>query len=129
MILPRISISTSSYSGSKTAYRYEQASVALNHYFSDLNAVGVQLLASTTGGESPFNFDVLDTTRELDIRLQLGNRHLVTAGRVRYDLSRRGVIDYQVAIAPRLRGFSPVFSYNFRTRSLGLGIEVEGITF
>lgn len=129
VLLPRISVSTSSYSGSKTAYRYDQASVALNHYFSDLSAVGVQYLASTTSGDSPFNFDVLDTTRELDVRLQLGNRHLVAAGRVRYDLSRSGVIDYQVALSPTLRGFSPVFSYNFRTRSLGLGIEVKGITF
>jgi len=129
VILPRFSVSTSSYSGSKTAYRYDQVSVALNHYFSDLNAVSVQYLASTTGGDSPFNFDVLDTTRELDVRLQLGNRCLVTAGRIRYDLSRSGVIDYQVVIAPALRGFSPVFSYSFRTRSLGLGIEVKGITF
>ena len=129
VILPRFSVSTSSYSGSKTAYRYDQVSVALNHYFSDLNAVSVQYLASTTGGDSPFNFDVLDTTRELDVRLQLGNRRLVTAGRIRYDLSRSGVIDYQVVIAPALRGFSPVFSYSFRTRSLGLGIEVKGITF
>ena len=72
---------------------------------------------------------LLDTTRELDVRLQLGNRRLVTAGRIRYDLSRSGVIDYQVVIAPALRGFSPVFSYSFRTRSLGLGIEVKGITF
>ncbi len=39
------------------------------------------------------------------------------------------VIDYQIAVAPALRGFIPVFSYNFRTRSLGLGIEVKGITF
>ena len=40
-----------------------------------------------------------------------------------------GVIDYQIAVAPALRGFIPVFSYNFRTRSLGLGVEIKGITF
>ena len=129
VLLPSILISTSSYSGSKSAYRYDQINVAVNHYFSDLTAVGVQFLASSASGDSPFNFDVLDTSRELDLRFQTGNRRLIVAGRVRYDLAQGGVIDYQAAIGPALRGFIPVFSYNFRTRSLGLGIEVEGLTF
>ncbi len=129
VLQPRILISTSGYSGSKKAYRYDQLDVAVNHYFSDLTAVGVQFLASNTGGDSPFNFDVLDTTRELDLRVQTGNRKLITAARVRYDLSHGGVIDYQLAVAPALRGFTPVFSYNFRTRSVGLGLEIKGVTF
>lgn len=129
VLQPRLLISTNSYSGSKKAYRYDQVDVAINHYFSDITAVGVQFLASNTSGDSPFNFDVLDTSRELDMRIQLGNRHLVTAGRLRYDLSHSGVIDYQVALAPALSGFIPVFSYNFRTRSVGLGLEIKGVTF
>jgi len=129
VIQPRFSISSSGYSGGKSAYRYSQLAVDINHYFSDLAAVGVQFKGSTASGDSPFNFDVLDSTRELDLRLQMGNRHLVVAGRVRYDLSRSGVIDYQLALSPALRGLLPVFSYNFRTRSLGLGVEVKGITF
>ena len=129
VLLPSVSISTSSYSGSKSAYRYDQINVAVNHYFSDLTAIGVQLLVSSTSGDSPFNFDVLDTSRELDLRFQTGNSHLIVAGRVRYDLSQGGVIDYQAAIGPALRGFIPVFSYNFRTRSVGLGLEVKGLTF
>ena len=129
VLLPRVSVSTSSYSGDETAYRYDQLSLAVNHYFSTVSAVGIQYLASTTSGASPFNFDVLDTSRELDVRVQIGSDRLVAAGRVRYDLSRGGVIDYQLALSPALRGFSPVFSYNFRTRSLGLGIEIKGITF
>jgi len=126
---PRVSVSTSGYSGSKRAYRYNQLDLAASHYFSDLTAVGVQFLASTTSGDSPFNFDVLDTSRELDVRLQTGSRQLITAGRVRYDLSRHSVIDYQIAVAPALGGFTPVFSYNFRTRTIGLGAEIKGITF
>ena len=129
VLQPRLLISTSGYSGSKNAYRYDQVDVAVNHYFSDITALGVQFLASNTSGDSPFNFDVLDTSRELDLRLQLGDRHLITAGRLRYDLSHSGVIDYQIAVAPTQHGFIPVFSYNFRTRSLGLGVEVKGITF
>ena len=129
VLLPRVSVTSNGYSGTKSAYRYDQVSVAVNHYFSDVSAVGVQFLASTTGGNSPFNFDVLDTSRELDVRLQLGSSRLVTAGRVRYDLAHSGVIDYQVAVSPVLRGLAPVFSYDFRTRSLGLGLELPGITF
>lgn len=129
VLQPRFSVSSSGYSGGKSAYRYSQLAVDVNHYFSDLAALGVQFKGSTASGDSPFNFDVLDSTRELDVRLQMGNRHLVVAGRVRYDLSQSGVIDYQLALAPALRGLLPVFSYNFRTRSLGLGVEVKGVTF
>ncbi len=129
VLLPSISITTNSYSGDKTAYRYDQINVAVNHYFSPLTAVGVQFLASSTSGNSPFNFDVLDTSRELDLRFQTGTARLVAAGRIRYDLSRGGVIDYQIALGPALRGLIPVFSYNFRTRSLGVGIQVQGLTF
>ena len=129
VIQPRFSVSSSGYSGSKSAYRYSQLAVDVNHYFSDLAAVSVQFKGSNASGDSPFNFDVLDSTRELDIRAQMGNRHLVVAGRVRYDLSRSNVIDYQLALSPALRGLLPVFSYNFRTRSLGLGVEVKGVTF
>ena len=129
VIEPRFSISSSGYSGGKSAYRYDQLAIAVNHYFSDLAAVGVQFKASNASGDSPFNFDVLDSTRELDVRVQMGNRHLVVAGRVRYDLSQSGVIDYQLALSPALRGLLPVFSYNFRTRSLGLGVEVKSVTF
>ena len=126
---PRVSVSTSGYSGSKKAYRYDQLDIAVNHYFSDLTAVGVQFLASNTSGDSPFNFDVLDTSREMDFRLQVGSRHFITALRVRYDLSHYRVIDYQIALAPALGGFIPVFSYNLRTRSVGLGVEIKDITF
>lgn len=129
VLLPSVSVTSSSYIGTKSAYRYGQINIAVNHYFSPLSAVGVQFLASSTSGSSPFDFDVLDTSRELDLRLQTGTPHLVVAGRVRYDLSRSGVFDYQAAIGPSLRGFIPILSYSFRTRSLGLGIEVKGLTF
>ena len=129
VLLPSISITTNSYSGNKTAYRYGQINVAVNHYFSPLTAVGLQFLGSSTSGDSPFNFDVLDTSRELDLRFQSGTARLVAAGRIRFDLSRGGVIVYQVALCPALRCLIPVFFYNFRTRSLGLGLQVKGLTF
>lgn len=129
VLLPSISITTNSYSGNKTAYRFGQINIAVNHYFSPLTAVGVQFLGSSTSGDSPFNFDVLDTSRELDVLFQTGTARLVAASRIRYDLSTGRVIDYQVALGPALRGFIPVFFYNFRTRSLGLGIQVKGLTF
>lgn len=129
VIQPRVSVTAHRYPGRAETYRYTQAAVALNHYFSDLSAVGLQFSAADTHGDSPFNFDVLDTSREMDARLQIGDRHLVLAGQLRYDLTRSRVLDYKLAVAPGLRGFTPVFSYNFRTRSIGVGIEIEGLTF
>ncbi len=129
VLLPSVSVHTSSYSGDKAAYRYDQINIAVNHYFSPLTAVGVQFLASSTSGNSPFNFDVLDTSRELDLRFQAGTARFVAAGRIRYDLAAGGVIDYQAALGPAARGFIPVLSYNFRTRSVGLGLQVQGLTF
>lgn len=129
VLQPRVSVTSQRYPGRLESYRYMQVAVALNHYFSDLSAASLQFSAADTHGNSPFNFDVLDTSREMDARLQIGDRHLAFAGQLRYDLTRSRVLDYKLAVAPGLRGFTPVFSYNFRTRSIGLGIEIEGLTF
>ena len=115
-------------SGSKS-YAYSQYSMALNHYFSPYSAVGVQYIVSQPGGDSPFNFDVLDTTREVDGRLQAGDRKLAVAASVRYDALHPHVIDYTLAVAPGLRGFTPVFSYRFFSRAFGIGFEIPGLTF
>ena len=131
--LPGYALTTNHYSGlgasrasSGTSYSYSQYSLALNHYFSDFSAAGVQFIASQPGGDSPFNFDVLDTTRELDGRIQVGDRKLAVAGSIRYDALHPHVIDYTLAVAPGLRGFTPVFSYRFFSRAFGIGFEIPG---
>ena len=129
VILPRLSYVTNRYAGRTLSYSYSQVSLALNHYFSDRRAVGVQYLASAVHGDSPFNFDVLDTDSELDGRFQTGDHRLALAGLVRYDLLRHDIIDYKITVAPSQRGFIPVFSYSFQSRSFGVGFDVEGLTF
>ncbi len=131
VILPFVQTTANAYnvSGLRSRYNYAQFGMAVNHYFSDRSAIGLQYVGSKQSGDSPFNFDVIDTSRELDGRIQVGNRRLAVAGQVRYDLTRGGVIDYKLAVAPGLAGLTPIFSYNFRNRSVGVGVAIEGITF
>ncbi len=129
VILPQVQLTSNFYSGQRRAYRFAQLSVAASHYFSQTNAVGIRYLQSGESGDSPFDFDHLDTTRELDMRAQIGSVRRTVAALVRYDLARGGVIDYKLAVAAGLQGITPVLSYNFRNRSIGLGVEILGVTF
>jgi hypothetical protein len=129
LIAPRVSWTANYYSGDKSSYRYTQLSIAAHHYFSDRSAIGVTYTHSKTTGDSPFNFDVLDTAREVDTRLQIGNRRLVVSCLQRYDLVRHQAIGYQAAIARGLKGVWPVLDYDSRRRNLSFGLEVEGVTF
>ncbi len=129
VLLPQVQLTSNFYSGQQRAYKFAQLSIAASHYFSEQSAVGVRYLQSGESGDSPFDFDHLDTTRELDIRAQTGSARRAVAALVRYDLARGGVIDYKLAVAAGLEGITPVLSYNFRNRSIGLGVEVPGLTF
>lgn len=129
LFLPRVQLTMNYYSGQKNTYRYAQAGAEIAHYFSPFSAVGAGVLVATTHGDSPFGFDVLDTTREFDTRVQVGNRRLAVGAMFRYDLQRSQIIDYRLAVAPGLRGITPVISYNFRSRSVGFGVDITGLTF
>ena len=129
LLLPRAQVTLNSYNKSPQTYRYTQIAVALEHDFSPRSAIGLQYLAADTHGDSPFDFDVLDTSRELDGRLQMGSRRITVAGEVRYDLRERGVIEYRLSIAPGLRGLRPIFSFNSRSGTVGVNAEIEGLTF
>lgn len=129
VLLPQVQLTSNFYGGARRAYKFAQLSVAASHYFSQTDAIGVRYLQSGESGDSPFDFDHLDTTRELDIRAQTGSARRSVAGLVRYDLARGGVIDYKLAVAVGLEGITPVLSYNFRSRSIGLGVEIVGVTF
>lgn len=128
-LLPQVQLTSNFYSGQRRAYKFAQVSIAASHSFSQYNAVGVQYLQSGESGDSPFDFDHLDTTRELDFRAQTGSARRSVAGLVRYDLARGGVIDYKLAVGVGLEGITPVLSYSFRNRSIGLGVEIPGVTF
>jgi len=129
VVVPSITLTGNSYSGTRSTYSFLQTSFAVNHYFTDRTALGVQYSQASTSGKSPFNFDTLDTTRELDTRLQVGNHHFAVEGLVRYDLVRESVIGYKIAIAPTLPGIIPVIEFDSTSRSVGVNLEIEGITF
>jgi len=136
VLLPGFAATVNRYGGiganrasGSSSYSYSQYSLALNRYFSPYSAAGVNYIVSQPAGDSPFNFDVLDTTRELDGRVQLGNQKLAVAASVRYDALHPHVIDYTLAVAPGLHGFTPVFSYRFFSRAFGIGVEIPGLTF
>lgn len=129
VIVPSVTFTGNRYSKTNQPYHYEQLGIAVNHYFSDRTALGVQLLASDVHGTSPFNFDVLDTSREIDTRIQIGNHAFAISGLMRYDLVRDSLFDYKIAIAPSLPGLIPVIGYDFQSRSISLDVQVEGVTF
>lgn len=124
VIQPSLGYTSNTYSGQKSYYSYTRASVAVNHYFTDYSAVSVQYQNSITHGDTPFDFDALDTSRELGVRVQVGNRHLAVAGQARFDLARGGIIDYKLTVAPALHGFTPLITYSFQERALGFSIYV-----
>jgi len=129
VMIPSVTLTGNAYSGTHSTYSYLQTSLAVNHYFTDRTALGFQIFQADTSGRSPFNFDTLDTTREFDTRLQLGNHKLAVEGLVRYDLVRQSVIGYKIAIAPTLPGVIPVLEFDSTSRSLGVDLQIEGITF
>ena len=129
LFLPRLQMTVNYYSGQRNTYRYLQAGGEISRYFSPYSAVALGVVAATTHGDSPFGFDVLETTREFDARVQVGNRRLAVGAMFRYDIQRHEILDYRLAVAPGLRGITPVISYNFRSRSVGLGVDLTALSF
>lgn len=129
LFVPRVQMTVNYYSGQRSTYRYVQAGAEVAHYFSPYSAVGLGVSAASTHGDSPFGFDTLETTREFDGRVQLGNHRLTVGTMFRYDFQRNEILDYQLAVAPGLHGFTPIISYNFRSRNIGLGIDLSALQF
>ena len=129
VFIPRLQFTDNHYSGDQDEYRYLQTSLLLQHYFTDRSAVGVQYLLSSVGGQSPFNFDVLNTTQEVDGRVQIGNHRIVLAGLVKFDAVRDRVFDYEITVAPAVHGVVPQISYDFASQSTEFGIQIPGVTF
>lgn len=129
IIIPRARYSVNHYGDSHSDYRYWQASALGTHFFSDRASIGAEYLVSSVSGRSPFNFDVLDTANEFDIRGQVGDHHFALAGLAKYDIDRKKLFDYLITVAPNVRGLVPEISYHYRSQSIELGLEVEGVSF
>jgi hypothetical protein len=128
-LLPSYNITENFYTGTSSTYHYSQYSLALSHDFSNYSALGVRYTGSQVTGSSRFNFDVLNSSRELDGHLQVGDRRLALSAGIAYDLAGRRVIDYTFAVAPGLHGFTPVFTYQFFSRTFGVNLTIPGLNF
>lgn len=138
VLSPSINYITNRYSGTRASYNlaqpsrsysFSQVSVGVDHFFSDFSALGVRYTQSQVHGATPFFFDALPSSREVDGRLQIGNHRLALAASVSYDLVASRTINYTFAIAPGLHGITPVISYQYFTRSIGINFEVPGLSF
>ncbi|MGO8672939.1 MAG: hypothetical protein ACLQVD_16455, partial [Capsulimonadaceae bacterium] len=129
VIAPGVLTNVNRYDNFKSdGYHYNQATLSLMHYFTNRSAFGVDYMWSQVSGNSPFNFDVLDSSQEIDTRLQIGNRHIAVGGLVRYDAVLDRVIDYKITLAPGVGGLIPILTYDYQNKNTSLGLAIEGVT-
>ena len=93
----------------------------------DRTGFGVDYSLSAVNGSSPFNFDVLDASQEVDGRAQIGNENFVVGGVVRADVDHGRVFDYRITVAPTVRGIVPVFTYDFQNKDIACDLKIQGI--
>ena len=129
VIVPRILATYNHYDGSRDGYRYAQGALSMMHYFTNRTALGVDYSLSAVSGNSPFNFDILDASQELDARAQVGNKNIAIGGVVRADVDNGRVFDYRITLAPTVRGVVPIFTYDYLDKSVNVDVKFSGIEF
>lgn len=128
LIIPRLGLQSNIYSG-RYSYHYLQYDLAVERFFTDRDAVGLEYIKSEVGGESPFIFDRLDTSNELDLRGQIGNNHHILNILLRYDLNGHDLFDWDLTYGHVLHCLVPTINYDNRSHNIGFGLNVEGFTF
>lgn len=125
---PRIGVQDNTYSDG-FSYHYFQFDLGLQRYINDRTAFGVEYIKSQVRGHSPFLWDTLDTSQELDIRGQVGtNKHIVSV-LLRYDLNRGDLFTWDLTYGKVLRCLVPTINYDGRSHNIGFGLNVQGLTF
>jgi len=117
------------YSVTKTILSYPMAAVSLQRDFNDLSDLGMTLTIANTRGASPFSFDSLWATRELDLRGQWGNNLIVAGAVFQYNLQPYGLYTAKYSIGPNLHGVMPHITYDTRSRTTGFIMDVVGLTY
>ena len=126
---PRVTLFSATYPNPNQSYRYVQYSLAVGKDYSPLTGVGLEYLASHESGNSPFDFDTPNVAQELDVRGQYGDRHVVLGALLKYDLKQGGLFQEQFLFGRILHCLVPKITYSPRTGNIGLGLEIEGLTF
>ena len=129
LLHPIVDFTTNQYEGNLTSYHYVQGDVAIEHLFSNRSMIGIEYIKSIQSGKSPFVFDTLDTTDELDVSAQYGNHRWVAGGRIQYDFAARDVYDYQFSVGPDMGSFVPTIGYDQRSASINFGFSLAGLSF
>lgn len=128
LLIPRLGLQTNTYSGGYS-YHYFQYDLAVERFFTDRNALGLEYIKSKVGGASPFLFDQLDTSNELDLRGQIGDRRHVVNVLVRYDLNGHDLFDWDLTYGRVLHCLVPTVNYDNRSHNIGFGLNIQGLTF
>lgn len=128
LLIPRLGLQTNTYSGGY-AYHYFQYDFAVERFVTDRNAVGLEYIKSEVGGASPFVFDRLDTSNELDLRGQIGNNHHIINVLLRYDLNGHDLFDWDLTYGHVLHCLVPTINYDNRSHNIGFGLSIQGLTF
>lgn len=128
LFYPRLGVQSNSYSGG-FSYHYYQIDMGIEHFVTDRNAFGLEYIKSKVSGASPFIFDTLDTSNELDLRGQVGNSHHIVNVLLRYDLNRHDIYSWDLTYGHVLHCLVPTISYDARSHNIGVGLNVQGFTF
>jgi hypothetical protein len=126
---PRVTFQDSVYPGTTYSFKVFQYDLAMEKYLTDRSGYGFDYQQSDEQGSSPFQFDTPYAARELDGRFQIGWPRLIVGGLVKYNVADGQAFSEELLIAPVMRSIIPRFTYDFATNSLGLGFDIEGLTF
>ncbi len=126
---PRVSFFEAHYSAGSSAFHYVQGDLGVDRVFSDRNLIGAEYIQTALSGHDPFVFDSVDTVSELDLRAQTGNSHQILGARVKTDLIHRHVFDYLFVAGFPQRCYIPTVTYERPSGSIGVGIEIPGVSF
>jgi hypothetical protein len=112
------------------SYHYLETSVNSDYVFGERSALGASYIVRSQKGETPFDFDQVDTQDEAQVRgeTSIGTHHRYTVAAVgRYDVSQRRFFDYELALAIRGHNIEPRISYRHLNKQIGFGISLPGI--
>ncbi|HEY3332403.1 MAG TPA: hypothetical protein VGK19_20405 [Capsulimonadaceae bacterium] len=129
LVRPALTINSNRYGHEHNEYKYTRASIAVQKVYTDLTGIGFEYSAADTSGSSPFVFDTLDTSQELDLRAQYGDKKVILGAVLQYDLARHNVYTAIVSVGANMHFLVPRVTYDTRSRNIGIGLDVAGLSY
>jgi hypothetical protein len=129
LIRPSFVFYQAAYPSVKDHYSYQQFDLALEHIFDKTSAVSMEFLGTAQGGKDPFKFDTVDTSEELDLRAQTKLFNGAIGTHIKYDLLQHTVFNWQIGYSFLGGAIVPSITYQNPGGSIGIAINVPGLTF